>query len=317
MRVLAHVHKYPPKHNAGAEWYVHSVLRWLAERGHSVRVVSGGTARPYDFEGVPIVSQRETVAEHERADVVLTHLDSTRQAIRARRVAGRPLVHLVHNDRQLAFHNVQGHECSLAVFNSSWVGKRSDWGGLSMVLAPPVFAGDYRTGRGDALTLINLTEAKGAPLFYELAARMPERRFVGVLGCYGVQVLPERHLQNVEIWENRPDARAIYAQTRVLLMPSSYESWGRTAIEAAASGIPTIAHPTPGLRESLGSAGLFVHREKVERWERCIARLDEPDTYHQWSALAMQRSQDLDPTRGLEEFELRLEMVIAREGVRA
>ncbi|MFI1769152.1 glycosyltransferase family 4 protein [Streptomyces sp. NPDC020800] len=58
----------------------------------------------------------------------------------------------------------------------------------------------------------------------------------------------------------------VYSRSRVMLMPSLYESWGRVAVEAFASGIPVIAHPTPGLVESLGEAGIFAYRDDLNAW---------------------------------------------------
>ena len=40
-------------------------------------------------------------------------------------------------------------------------------------------------------------------------------------------------------------------------MPSAYESWGRTATEAACSGIPVLCSDTWGLRENLGENGIY------------------------------------------------------------
>lgn len=40
-------------------------------------------------------------------------------------------------------------------------------------------------------------------------------------------------------------------------MPSVYESWGRTATEAACSGIPVLCSDTWGLRENLGDYGIY------------------------------------------------------------
>ncbi|WP_316528263.1 hypothetical protein [Kitasatospora brasiliensis] len=36
--IVARVYGYPPDHNAGSEWMLHSMLRPLAERGHRVEV---------------------------------------------------------------------------------------------------------------------------------------------------------------------------------------------------------------------------------------------------------------------------------------
>jgi glycosyltransferase involved in cell wall biosynthesis len=65
----------------------------------------------------------------------------------------------------------------------------------------------------------------------------------------------------------------VWAQTRVLMVPSVHESYGMAAVEALASGIPVIAHPTPGLREALGDAGTFVDRADVRAWVAAIKEL--------------------------------------------
>jgi glycosyltransferase involved in cell wall biosynthesis len=57
----------------------------------------------------------------------------------------------------------------------------------------------------------------------------------------------------------------------VLMVPSVHESYGMAAVEALASGIPVIAHPTPGLREALGDAGTFVDRADVRVWVAAVA----------------------------------------------
>jgi len=136
-------------------------------------------------------------------------------------------------------------------------------------------------------------------VFYKLAERMPDVRFLGVVGAYGGQDI--RDLPNVEIQPHTPNIRDdVYARTRVLLMPSSYESWGRTGAEAMASGIPTIAHPTPGLRESLGDSGVFVERPDLDGWEHAIRQLLDGRRWRAASRRALARSAQLDPTADLE-----------------
>lgn len=284
-------------------------MRDLVRRGHEAVVLFPGT-HDYDLDGVRVLGDpRGRQRAWRGADVALTHLDRTRVAIQQSRRTGVPLVHLVHNHRQLAYHRVRPDDAALVVFNSWWLAREhKDWPGPSMVLPPPVFAEDYRTTPGDRITLVNLTEAKGAPLFWKLAEAMPDRLFLGVLGAYGHQIVPDPVPPNVEVIPNTANMRDdVYARTCILLVPSSYESYGRVAIEAAASGIPVVAHPTPGLLESLGSSGVFRDREDINSWIGILTTLlDAPLAYADVSADMVARSAELDPTADLDLFETAL-----------
>ena len=178
-----------------------------------------------------------------------------------------------------------------------------------MVCRPPVFADRYRTTPGDRVTLVNLSAAKGASMFYRLARDLPDVEFLGVKGGHGTQVVKD--FPNVEIIDTQADMREAYGRTRLLLCPSSRETWGRVGIEAACSGIPTIATPTPGLRESLGDAGTFVARNLPKQWAAAVERLSDPDEWAAASQRALARAADLDPTDDLDRF------VEAVEGVTA
>ena len=76
-------------------------------------------------------------------------------------------------------------------------------------------------------------------------------------------------------------------------MPSAYETWGMVGVEAMTNGIPVIAHPTPGLRESLGDAGIFVDRDDPRAWAAEICRLGDPGEYALASQAARKRADDL------------------------
>ena len=118
---------------------------------------------------------------------------------------------------------------------------------------------------------------------------------LAVIGGYGPQDV--RELPNVEVVPNVPGQRMrdeVYARTKILLMPSEYESWGRVGLEAMCSGIPVVAHPTLGLREALGGAGLFVHRDDVAGWRAALNDLADPITYGMWASAAVQRAREVE-----------------------
>lgn len=301
MRLLAIVHKYPPIHNAGAEWMLHAILRDFVGRGHEATVVFPGAPNPFRLDGVLVASTEAAANLHGLAlehDAIVTHLDQTERAVRTAQSAGLPLVHVVHNDRQLQFHRVQPGPDVLVVPNSYWIDATIAPAYRRVVVRPRVELERYEAPLGlerELVTLINLTTAKGAVRFYELAEAMPERGFLAVAGAYGVQTTDRAaRIPNVDVVENTPDiVGEVYSRTRVLLMPSEYESWGRVAIEAACSGIPTIASPTPGLLEALGHAGIFAGPSTSE-WRRALRELDDPDVYAEASARARARAEELD-----------------------
>jgi glycosyltransferase involved in cell wall biosynthesis len=315
LNVVARVHAYPDDHNAGAEWALHEMLRALVQRGHRATVWLNQWAparQPYEVDGVRVMphepSARGFRSAVPRANVVVSHLESVPEAACLSRGHGAPLVVLCHNTFDLTWQPMQTGSSALAVVNSQWMlaeaeaafGRSKCRPDRMMVVRPPVWPAEYRTTRGECITLINCTISKGAGVLAELAERMPERKFLAVRGGYGEQEPPD--LDNVLVLDHMPGREmrdGVYARTRLLLMPSDYESWGRAGVEAMASGIPVLAHPTDGLTESLAGAGVFCDRNDVDAWQRAIERLDDPAAYRAASRRAAARAKALDPTRDL------------------
>jgi glycosyltransferase involved in cell wall biosynthesis len=225
-----------------------------------------------------------------------------------------------HNTFDLTWKPLVTGATALAVVNSQWMrGEaeehfhgRTRRPGRMLVVRPPVRAADYRTTRGDHITLINCNRDKGVGVFAALARANPDRRFLAVIGGHGPQEPPD--LPNVTVIEHTDGRRMredVYARTRLLLMPSVYESWGRVGVEAMSSGIPVIAHPTPGLAESLGEAGVFCDRADLPSWQAAIEDLDDPATYGQASKLATTRADTLDPGAELGQWCTAVEEVAA------
>lgn len=191
---------------------------------------------------------------------------------------------------------------ALVVFNSQSLADEVGWSGCSVVVHPPVDVESFAGVKpGNRVTLINLSKEKGGHLFWDLAVAMPHVQFLGVRGGYGEQISNKR--KNVRLIDPTADMAAdVYGQTRMLLMPSERETWGRTAVEAMAAGIPVIAHPTPGLCESLGPAGTFVDRDDTEGWVAQINRLSSKSEWAVASHASSVRAAELDPAPQLARF---------------
>jgi glycosyltransferase involved in cell wall biosynthesis len=143
--------------------------------------------------------------------------------------------------------------------------------------------------RGEYITLVNANLNKGVVQFIEMAKAMPTRKFLGVLPYYGELRVPPAP-SNVKWIPFDDDIRTILKKTRILLMPSYYESFGRIAVEAMINGIPVIyskpavSPPLPncsteGVAEWIGDAALSCDRDSVQSWSDAIEFLDDEETY--------------------------------------
>jgi glycosyltransferase involved in cell wall biosynthesis len=312
MKILSFVHGYPPDHNAGAEWMLHAMNKYLLTQGHEVQVVTRGGAiahvangkkthvelnKGYNFEGVEV--HRMGIVKHRSlfrwADVVITHLDQSGKAMNIARELRKPLVHLLHN----TYHNDVlfriNPRNNYLVYNADWNKKVSKYVNKSVTVYPPVKVEDYKVPvKGKNITLVNCYEPKGGGVLVEIAKELPDHNFIGIKGGYGDQIIGNE--KNLKYEPNTPDITKVYRRSRIILMPSSYESWGRVAVEAMCSGIPVIAHPTPGLKESLGKAGLFADRNQIGEWVKIITDLDDDDYYKEVSDKCKSRAEELEIT---------------------
>jgi glycosyltransferase involved in cell wall biosynthesis len=317
MKVCLFVHFYVPYRCAGSETMVHAMVKELIQAGHEVLVcatVLPDAPQQYHYDGVNVLATNKVYArqnvEKWKPDVIISHHDNTIVANQIARKLRIPFVFVAHND-MTGVETVLNLNPSLVVFNSMWLQEKLNRPGLtSIVVHPPVYAEQHKTTPGNKVTLINLNDHKGANILYELALRMPEVEFLGVIGGHGDQIV-RKDLPNVEIQEHSDDMKSnVWSKTRILLMPSVYESYGMAGVEALASGIPVICNPTPGLLESQGSFGLFVDRRKVHKYEEHIRRLLEPAEWEAASVLALKRSAELDPKSEMVMWVSRLERLV-------
>jgi glycosyltransferase involved in cell wall biosynthesis len=189
------------------------------------------------------------------------------------------------------------------VFNTYQLQEWFDYDGPQIVCHPILVPDEYATTPGDSITLVNLLPEKGVHVLDKIARHMPDRHFIAVRGGYspGHQSTPYR--PNIEIVPHTGNMRDdVYSRSRIVIMPSLFESFGLVGLEAYCSGIPVIAHPTDGLMEALGPAGIWADRAVLEEWLTAIERLDDKRHYNAASRKAKQCAAEVAAEDGPERF---------------
>lgn len=307
--VLAVTPLYPPASRVGAWLATHRFLIHLTARGHAVTVITSMGRDDYTVDGIRVEAGCRGRTAPSRlaatADVILSHAGDGGLGLRLAAEHDKPAVRMVHGHGYAEI-----GDADLAVFNSHSLREASGHAGNSIVCHPPTFPDEHRVERaGSSITVVNCSEGKGIKTAWRIAEQMPDRAFLGVKGGYGHQIIPRA--RNFATIPTTQDMRTVWSQTRILLMPSNFETWGMVGIEAMASGIPVIAHPTPGLQESLGDAGIFVDRDDTDGWVAQLRRLEDPGEYADASAAARARSAELDPLDSLDRFADAIESLLA------
>ena len=273
LRVDAFLLTYPPQRFIGAELATHALLRTLSNRGHQVTVhVVDGVDRPYGFDGLSVVPFRglpdsadvlvthpyisphlmEPVDRHPAPTVMMAH--STWAHIR-KAVSERPLDLLVSNS--LATHRLLSAEVSSTVRH--------------VVVRPPLRYKPDRAFLAEQLLspkshrvagYVNGIRAKGGEIIDDVIAHAyPRWDFVGVRGGWTDQNSKDLVLSNVDRFsydrQFHPSEMIdrYYSRISVHLQPSLTESWGMSALEALANGVPVVASDLPGIREALRPFG--------------------------------------------------------------
>jgi glycosyltransferase involved in cell wall biosynthesis len=170
---------------------------------------------------------------------------------------------------------------------------------------------------GQYVTLINANILKGLPLFIELATRMQTVKFMGVRPYYNKIHVPE-NIPNIKWIDVQDDIRVVMEQTRILIMPSLYESWGRVAFEAMYNGIPVLhskpmdgSNPantrpsgsTQGMCEWIAGSQFALDYNKIEEWVSAIKTLENPSTYTKYSKKAYDTSYALNIFKDIDDIE--------------
>jgi glycosyltransferase involved in cell wall biosynthesis len=311
-KILAHFDFFPPRYNAGAERYALAMFKYLIKQGHEVKVLTQPAMGPngYEYEGIKVyTSEKDHLDElYEEADYVVTQIAYSGRVRDFCRRKNKKLIYLVHNTKSIGFWGITPADVWLTVWNADWVRdytkNQLKWipSNHDATLYPPTLFEDYQVPeelleeeKPYDVCLVNLCVNKGIHCFIQAAKMNPDKKFLGVIGAYEDQVIKGLP-PNVTVTRHTPNmVKDVYSKVKILIMPSKKETWGMVALEAMCSGIPVIAHPTEGLTEACGSAGLFVHRDKAYIWDGLIKKLlSDSDYYEAQGERCIARAKELD-----------------------
>jgi glycosyltransferase involved in cell wall biosynthesis len=158
------------------------------------------------------------------------------------------------------------------------------------------------------LTLVNPRDKnKGLDLFLEVAKSFPDEEFQIAGTLYDESKTDDiAAIDNVEYLGWCDDMRSVYENTKLLLVPSTYqEGGGRVVVEAFANGIPAIGSDIGGVPDYIGEGGDIVENyTDPEEWSTTIEKyLSDESYYESKSRKAKQRSQLFDHTERINAFE--------------
>jgi glycogen synthase len=154
-------------------------------------------------------------------------------------------------------------------------------------------------GTGDAYTLTSSLMNKGAMRVLQLARRLPDRRFIIVCSpahsTHGSPDFTEEAdaLDNVEVWDrlHPKEMSRLWAETRILLVPSRYETYGLSALEAAWHTIPSIHVDTVHVREGIGAGARLLRSHSIDELSAAVEEVERD--YLLWSMKAHNRAHEL------------------------
>ena len=306
MNIVALTHGYPPLWNMGGEVSLHRSLvpligdKFVLTAIDKDYVIDGVTVKKIHAKDVlNIYTDAMAIAKQLgklRANVVIGQNELSLAAVSAAKEIGAISIVNVHTPPKYG-RNIRSAMLAsdYAVYNTR--ASAIEWGEPeAFVLHPPINELPKRKNpNGDAYTLLSSLVNKGVEVVLELAKRYPDKRFIIVRSpaepTHGLKDIEKivKKLPNVEL-HPRVAPEEVYKyleQTRILLVPSKYETYGMSALEAAQYGIPCIHVDTPHVREGIGEAAILIPPLDTDAAARGIEEIEK--NYKEYSKRAKER----------------------------
>jgi glycosyltransferase involved in cell wall biosynthesis len=233
-----------------------------------------------------------------RPDVIIIQTTHPHQFLRVLEPTGIPLCAYFHDVLALDHLKDLAGTGLRVLTNSDFTAARfkEQCGLKSDVILPLVDPRHYVTETHPARVLfVNTAPHKGCDTAFAIAEKRPDVGFDFILNwslaADKVVELQARAAKSGNITLHRPtgDMRALYAKTRLVLVPTHVEeAWGRMATEAHINGIPVLGSDRGGLPEAIGPGGLTVaHTAPIADWLAAFARIwDDRKAYDEFARAA-------------------------------
>lgn len=285
---------YPPRRFIGSELMTHQLVKAVQAAGTRVKVATAEKPGNWSHEGIQVA------ADLSDCNLLILHTDMPRVSWSRRIPCQIGICHNAEAGVQLALHT---NRFELVVCNSEIM--RAELEARDphpyIVVRPPAPKPGKLPTNPEFVTIVNVNENKAGP-FWEIAKRLRNTKFLVVKGGYGDQHF--HRLPNVTVIDPVPHHlmfEKVWSRTRLLLAPSTRESWNMTAGEAISHGIPVISSDIPAVRENLGSAAIYLDQKHVGAWLKAIKHAPAPSNRVRARAASNRTRHLLDVQRFVEE----------------
>jgi glycosyltransferase involved in cell wall biosynthesis len=307
------MHSYVPTVKAGSEITAHALNRYLLTQGYRVSVFVNDY-KVSSYEGVDIYRLPKSL--HEAPEYALEVFKSA-DAIGCQNFNGydgiayaeelnKPIIFFLHVEfEKLDILQQKFRVPIYVVYNSITQKQALPTIHESCMVRPHIDYAKFKSIKQDNprfITLLNCNKNKGGEIIVKLAKMLPDYKFLGVQGAYMKQINGQS--SNLDYMPLQDDPSSIYAKSKVVIMPSKSESWGRVALEAMSAGVPVIVGDTPGLREATNGGAAICNRTDIDCWMNEIKKLsmDGPEREGMISA-GMKRIEELEKATDFSDFD--------------
>ena len=307
MNILVIVELYSHRNKSGGEIYLHHLLKKMKtylKANITVLIPNQEEDKKFEYEEIVIFESKDKIeklySNFDSCDLIITQLFLSVKVIKTALKKKKEVMWILHGFHE-SFEKLMKEDKVIKIFNSENVLKQfqakvkkqiqnfnilypyTDFLTLKEYKSKEIYRREY-------ITFINPCDNKGADVVIKLAKRNKDKKFLIVEGGYGLEEQKNylsifRTLPNCHIIKNTKNIlEDIYLKTKIILMPSLYESYGMVSSEASCLGIPIIINRNcEGLKENLGEFTLGGYNKEAESYNKVLESLCIKENRFMWS----------------------------------